>query len=213
MANFCGYDMRIAGPVPAVQELVEMLQHKNPPHVLGRVFSFDLDESLTEKDPLGGDFISVQGFGDCANSVHTSMCIGSGYDHILEDETKRLGLVVEVYSSDPDNFFQEHLLFDKGFTEIDETVHYEEYVIDGASEEFIQDLLQEKNITREELMAQVNHNGEYCVGGFEDYCEFKDLFSYFEGREKPSLASQISKAAEKKSGDASHVHSTHDKER
>lgn len=200
MPNMCGFDMKIAGPEKAVLELVDMLQHKNPYYSLGRVFSFDLDESQTENGPKGTDYIAVQGFGDCAWSVNASMRQEFHPDHSLESEAKRLGLVVEVFSSEPGFRFQEHVLIDKGDILVDECSEYEEYVIDGASEEFINNLLKEQGMTWDELMSKVNHNGEFCIGGVEDYCDFQDLFRYLNVRGKPSLDSMITTAQKKALG-------------
>lgn len=207
MPNFCGFDMKIAGPEPAVMELVSLLQTKDPYTGLGRVFSFDLDDSMTEKDPRGGDLICVQGFGDCAWSLDSSMRDGCGFPRTLEKECERLGLVVEAFSSEPGCCFQEHLLIAKDDIVIDETEKYEEHLIDGATEEYIQNLCDEKHLTREQLMSKLNHNGEYTVGGVENYCEFGNLFRYLEVEKKPSLASVISNAQQKQgtSKDNGHI--------
>ena len=49
-------------------------------------------------------------------------------------------------------------------------------------------------MTVEELMGKVNCNGDYCEGGFEDYCDFDDLFSYLEPVLHTSLDAKISDA-------------------
>lgn len=213
MPNMCGFDMKIAGPEKAVQELVYMLQQKNPYYSLGRVFSFDLDESQTENGPKGTDYIAVQGFGDCAWSVNSAMRQEFHPDRSLESETKRLGLVVEVFSSEPGFRFQEHVLIDKGDVLVDECPDYEEYLINGAPEAFIDNLLKEKDMTRDELMSKVNHNGEFCIGGVEGYCEFQDLFRYLNVQEKPPLDAVISSAHEKASSNTSISQITHDLEK
>lgn len=180
MANNCAIDIRITGKESAVRELVQMLRWEGPYENcgLGRVFTFDLDESLTEHHPEDNSIISVQGFGDCANSIKSAIKEWSPYN--LENACERLGVVVEAYSSDPRNRFQEHYFCNKGVLEAADCVLYEEYFLEDMRPEDIEELAQEKDLTVDELWAKRNHNGEFTVGGFENYCEFQDVFSYFE---------------------------------
>ncbi len=96
----------------------------------------------------------------------------------LLNETARLSLVVEAFSSEPGCEFQEHLFIDRGKLLIEDCVDYEEYMVDDAEERQIQELMQDKGLTREQLMAAVNCNGDYCVGGFSNFGSFRDLFPY-----------------------------------
>ena len=196
MANNCMLDMRIAGREEAVQQLVKMLRWESPYEEtgMGRVFSFDLDPSLTEYDPRGTGYISVQGFGDCAWSFNSAVMESPRKPSFL-DVTRRLGLVVEVFTSEPGVGFQEHLMIDKGQVITNECVDYEEHLIEGAEEWYIENLCEEKGMTREELMGKVNHNGEYTEGGFKNYGDFDDLFAYLEPEHKTALQDQISDAA------------------
>lgn len=111
MANNCALDMKIAGKEEAVNEMVKMLRRQGPYHELGmgRVFSFDLDESQTERN---SDYICVFGFGDIAWSFKTAI-LDWGARSFL-DETERLGLVVEAFTSEPGIGFQEHVFINKG---------------------------------------------------------------------------------------------------
>lgn len=199
MANNCLFDMKITGPEEAVRELVSMLKDEHPTASIGRVFSFDVDEELTERAPGKPNIISVTGIGDCAWSMYSSMRDGLGRVKPLDSVVENLGLAVEAYSSEPGIGFQEHLLIVKGDVKIDDCVDYEEHLIDGASEEYINKLLEEKHLTREELMSQVNCNGELCFGGFDNYGDFSDLFQYFPEKEKASLDQKIAQANEKAS--------------
>lgn len=183
MANMCAIDMKIAGKEEAVQEMVQMLSRTGPFCEggligLGRVFTFDLDESFTERDPKNPSMISVQGFGDCANSVKCAIIDWA--PHNLESECARLGVVVEIFSSETGNQFQEHFLCNKGVIEIEECVDYEEWVLSDMHPSDIEALAKEKEMTVDELWSKLNDNGEYTVGGFENYCDFQDLFQYFE---------------------------------
>ena len=192
MANNCYFEMKIAGPEASVQECVKMLRHEGPylNGGLGRVFSFDvIDEP--EKDPATGN-IAIHGAGDCAWSIKSAIIEWSPFN--LENVSERLGLVIEAYSSEPGCRFQEHVLVTQGNIEINECVDYDEHLIEGAEESYIQQVMEEYNLTREELMSKVNDNGDFCVGGYENFGDFEDLFAYFEPEQKPSLSAQISSA-------------------
>lgn len=178
MPNSCYFQMKIAGPEMAVQEMVSLLDKtsKVTNIMLGKVDSFNIpNPGETEMDPLTG-WIAVFGEGDCANSVLTSMRERPGGMRSLESETARLGLAVEYYSSDPHNEFQEHGKVVCGQVVEEQTVHYEEFFVEDKSEDEIAVFCEEHGISRVELDAGVNCNGEYCIGGFEDFGVFGDLF-------------------------------------
>lgn len=213
MANNCALDMRIAGREDAVLEMVKMLRWEDPYQEcgIGRVYSFDLDPSLTEQDPSCSGLICVQGFGDCAWSFKTAI-LDWGNNAFL-DACFRLGLVVEAFTSEPGIGFQEHILIDRGKIITDECVDYEEHLIDGAEAWYIEQVCEDHGLTREELMSKVNHNGEYTIGGFENYCDFDDLFTYLEP-ERKTLNQQIFSAAKRAESQTTSTHNfTQEKER
>lgn len=84
----------------------------------------------------------------------------------LDKESKRLNLMIEVYSEECGEAFQEHYLFDNGDTIIDECVDYNEYYIgDYNSKAEAEDEL-DIEITDEEW----NCGEEYIKrGGFGDW--------------------------------------------
>lgn len=131
MANHCDFIMQITGRKENVEELIQMLKWKGKyeDQGLGRVYEC-WDEDIEE---LNGDFISAQVSGYCAWSVLTSMCDYGGRYPSLESETKRLGLLVEVFSSECGIGFQEHFLIDKGEAVIKDSVDYEEHYIGDFS--------------------------------------------------------------------------------
>lgn len=182
MANNCCFDMKIVGKEDSVREFIRSLKWEDEfeHNGLGRTFSFYEDESTLAHDPRpGSNLISIMGFGDCAWSVLSAMTKESGYDRTLESETERLGICVELYSSEPGCCFQEHYIINNGEFLKDESVDYNEYFIDEDDEELIQELLEELKISREELFENINDNGDYTTGGFSYYGEYEDLFSYF----------------------------------
>ncbi len=198
MANNCYFEMKIAGEEKAVQEFIQMLKWEGPFQEcgLGRVYSFDVDPTLSEKDPKGSSNITAFGAGDCAWSIKSALLDWKPYS--LVGEAARLGLVVEAYSSEPGLCFQEHILVNKDNLITNDVVDYEEYWIEGADESYINELLDDLNLTREELMSGVNVNGDYCIGGFDNFGDFEDLFSYLEPARQP-LQEKILDATRKSS--------------
>lgn len=191
MANNCYFEMKIAGEEKAVDEFVQMIKWQGD-YGLGRVFSFE----DTERDPApsGAPFIAVTGSGDCAWSLRTALVEWTD-DRNLLTEARRLGLVIEAFSSEPGCCFQEHLLINKGESVIDECVDYEEYMVEGLTDMELQSLAEDLSLTPEYLRSKMDVNGDFCVGGFgEKFGSFGDLFSFLTQDRKPALAQQISKA-------------------
>lgn len=185
MANNCWYQMRIAGQKESVDQFIDMLSGKGPVH-LGRVFSVYTDEPFT---PYPGNkgigYADVSG--DCAWSIKESMLPGYNPSITLATEAKRLGLVVEAYSSEPGNQFQEHVLINKGDILTFDCVDYEEYFVEDMNEKQLAELCAEKGLTKEEILSNANHNGGYTVGGFgDDFANFADLSAYL--LPKPKLS-------------------------
>ena len=178
MANICHFLMKIAGKEANVQEFIRMLQWKDAyaNAGLGRVYSFEVDTDTMEASPGDGKLCAIEGAGDCAWSFKTA--IQDFQNRSLLEETNRLDLVIEAFSSEPGLEFQEHVLIDRGKLLLEECVDYSEFCVEGAEEFAIQEILDEKGLTREQLLAGVNHNGDYCEGGFDNFGAFQDLFPY-----------------------------------
>ena len=174
MANNCAFDMRITGGEAEIKELISMLRWENEFHGLGRVFSMEID-SLEKTDVP--DIFTIYLSGDCANSVKSSMRDDGIRFPSLESESKRLGLVVEVFSSEPGCEFQEHFLVAKGQVIIDACVHYEEHVVDNFGGVDNYNRIHGTNFTKD----MVNCNGEVCIGGFgAAYMDWHDAAEYFQ---------------------------------
>lgn len=198
MANYCAFDMRITGKEDAIKEFIAMLswQGEFEDCGLGRTYSFDADE--LEETAVPGIF-AVTGYGDCAWSVLTAMCAEfRGEAPSLESETERLGLVVEVYSSEPGMCFQEHYIFVKGNCILDDSVDYKEHWI----EEF--DSLEEYNKEYDtDFTEDMVYEGNVCIGGYGDeYANFADMTQYFTrdsiSQDLPALDQQITVAENSK---------------
>lgn len=182
MANSCSFDLKVCGQEDAVLEFIRALvgdSQEGGFSWVGQVYSFESEKWMTEKNENHPGMVTMGGVGSCPYSLKYAMRDGDGYEP-LEVISKRLGLVVEVFSSEPDEGFQEHLLVNQGEVLIDECVDYEEHFVEGMDEDAVAALAEDKGLTYEELMEQVNCNGEFCVGGIEDYAEFRNLFTCFE---------------------------------
>lgn len=185
MSNACYFEMKIAGDKPAVMEFAKMLEGKG----FDQVTAFELNANEVEHDSHDRQVIALSGQGSCAKSVAAAMLANDGYED-LYSETERLGLAVEVFSSEPSSGFQEHLLMDRGILVVDETASYQETFVDWSNPEDVHELLSETGLSREELEVKVNEYSELWIGGFENYGQFQDLFSRLNrepGHEKPEV--------------------------
>lgn len=197
MANNCCFDMKITGGEEGIKELVSMLrwEGKFKEAGLGRIYSFEADE--IEKTNIPGVY-QTRGAGDCAWSVLTAMQNYGGRHPSLESETGRLGLVVEVYSSEPGIGFQEHILIAMGSVIISDCVDYSEHWVEGP--EHLEEYNQEYGTDFTPDM--LDENGDVCIGGYGDsYGDFADVSEYFafEKEVQPaSIDDQIRAAAELK---------------
>ncbi len=175
MANLCDFSMRITGGEAEILEMIQMMRWDGPfrEDGLGRIFELGVGE-MCESGVAG--IFEVECWGDCAWSIKSSMREDGYRSRSLESETKRLGLVVEAYSSEPGHRFQEHILFAKGEVVVDDCVDYEEHWVDECSSLDEYNRLNGTSFTPD----MVNDNGEVCIGGFGDeYGDFHDVSEYF----------------------------------
>ena len=178
MANNCDFSMRITGGEAEIKELISMLrwEGKFKDSGLGRIYSFYVDEDILPTSLA--DIYQVDGYGDCAWSVLTAMQYYNGRTPCLESETDRLGLVVELFSSEPGCQFQEHILIAKGVVCIEDCVDYEEHWVDNY------DSLEAYNKDNEtDFTEDMVDDGCVRIGGFGDsygcFLEVEDLEEYF----------------------------------
>lgn len=162
MANICEFDMKVTGRKEDVLEFVDTLK-------LQAALYFDIDDTFEQ-----GDYMSVTGFGGCKWSIYSSMR-SSRYSFSLEDMSERLDLVIEAYSKEPGLEFQEHILIDKGEVLIDECVDYEEYFVEELDQEGLRQLCEKTGLSADEIKDRSDHNGDFTIGGFDDYGIFRDF--------------------------------------
>ena len=143
LPNICTYEMAITGNKNKVEELIQIMQNDynctpDEPLHLWRVFN--AYENTRESYDNTEDIITVVIDGDCAWSVQSCMLEGGyqaqfNYDGrcngtTLEKETKRLGLVVEIYSEECGCEFMEHYIIASGEFIENECVEWSEYFME-----------------------------------------------------------------------------------
>ena len=168
MANSCFFVMRAAGIEKDISVFLARLKNS---------IDFEIDQSKTVRSREDPSIVAIEGQGNCDWSIKLSLLDNAGISFLKD--SARLNLVIEAFSSEPGFAFQEHYLIDRGNILIEDVADYEEHLVEGASDASICKLLQEKNLTREELMAAVNVNGDFCVGGFDNFGCFMDLIDRY----------------------------------
>lgn len=177
MANYCAFMMKITGEKKSIKEIIEMMKWKGrfSENGLGRIYDIHLSTSIDELDNSVSGIISCELYGGCAWSVLSAMRDDNGRREVsLESESKRLDLVIEVFSEETGMEFQEHVLIDKGEVLIDECVDYQEHFVGDHTT--IQQYNDEYGTDFTEDMVNDEH---VYVGGFDNYGVFKDHSHYF----------------------------------
>ena len=186
MANNCYYKMCVTGQSENVREFIKIMQAdysckpEDPPH-MWRIF----EAFETETEELGDSIIRTYIEGDCAWSVNSCMFEdGCSYQNQHKNdpnnkgtsvpaESKRLNLVIEIYSSEPGCAFQEHYLVAFGEILIDDCVDWDEYYVDDMTiEEFNEEY--GTNFTKDDI----NADGYITTGGFESWDFENSLFRF-----------------------------------
>lgn len=157
MANNCSFNMKVvADNIENINKFISELQDGN---TFYRVFSAEAEAPCKE-----GARYSACIFGDCAWSVYCSMIdVDDNTYATLETESERLGLEIEVFSTEPGLCFAEHYIYKKGFCILESETEYHEYWPEGYDswDEFAND--SGCPYTEEEL------NGEpYIIGGYNE---------------------------------------------
>ena len=175
MANNCLYEMRVVGKKENVEEFVKILKYEVKDHWLSRIFSAYDENWENLKD--GRVVCSI--YGDCAWSVHS--CMFSGYGSYFGDgadlkdgqstagiESKRLGLEIEIYSTEPGIGFAEHYLIKNGEVLINDETDYAEYWYEPSEwdsfEEFKKEYGLPDDVEEDDIV-----DGTYYEGGYDVY--------------------------------------------
>ena len=196
MPNICCYDMKVVGKKENVEEFIKVIQanydyNKNEfsfDRHLWRVFEANIIDTELRED---GNFVAMI-TGNCAWSVYTSMTAEehSYYDDYkirkdgkknkgscLENESKNLNLNIEVFSTETDIGFQEHLIIKNGETIINNCKDYADYSAswfddneEKDSIELLEDLNQKFNTNYK--YNEIDKSTIYEFGGIENYGEY-----------------------------------------
>lgn len=158
MANICYFELKAWGENDAIKELEDLLARKGKytNKGIGRVYDFCYVDVSDGK---------AFGCGNCAWSVASALI--NVTTPSLESELKRLGLTVEIYSSEPGMCFQEHYVFYKGVAALHELEeNYYEVYIEDDSDEDLRKMAAREHMTLEEFLEEKVHEGWYEQGGF-----------------------------------------------
>lgn len=206
MANNCYFTMKAIGNKESLEEFARMMSGRGEYGAgrLGRVSAFEPEPVL-----LGNarGIYSLAADGCCANSVYSAMqkegleelaqALGTSPLLSIEDESKRLHLAVEIYSTERDNGFEEHLVVADGKVILEEDIGINEYFVED-----IIDRLDEFNEVFKTSYAPADLRSKrlIVVGGFPHYGDFSKLDEIAKNwsleRDKP-LESIMDEAAKK----------------
>lgn len=160
MANWCSYCMRITGGEAECKEFYAILKCERP-QKFDRVFEADIQ---CEGNNSGIHFMEISGY--CAWSVYESMDDDNAVT-TLQAESDRLGLMIEVYSTEPSNQFAEHIWYINGVRIEDERVKYTEFYWDKCEYPTIDELNAHYGTTYTE--DDFDMDGYHIEGGFGEW--------------------------------------------
>lgn len=176
MANVCAFDMRVTGPERALNELVSMLRCEGTYENSGFTGVFQpIDVEEPEETDVSGIF-EISCSGNCGWSILSSLQNYGGRHPSLESEAERLGLVIEVFSYEPGEGLQEHVLIAKDKVIRDECETFYRAHIGSCDNLVVYNEEHGTDFTED----MINDDGYVCIGGFGDkYCDFIDASVYF----------------------------------
>lgn len=162
MANSCYFSMRITGSKAACEEFSEVLSFRRERRFYGLY-----ESECTFKGVMGNNYI-MEFNGECAWSVDSSLMKEQGASYTtLEFESRKLNLMIEVYSTESSNEFAEHALYESGVRIKYECVDYSELYWDESDYPNIEDLNAHYGTTY--LEEDFDMNGYHIEGGFGEW--------------------------------------------
>ena len=185
MANECIYTLKAAGTEEHVRELLDIMQYKKEDTAMfARIFSAEEEgiNSLTD----GRTLLTIGG--DCAWSVYSCMFGGvltyyesakTSYPQLstIPAESARLGLDIEIYSTEPGIGFAEHYRVINGEIILSqETPYYEAYWDKDeypTFREFKEAHALSDNISEDDF----DEDGWASIGGYDVQFELDKLIS------------------------------------
>lgn len=172
MANNAYYRAHIKGDESNVKEFIRAMKWEGEyaENGAGRIFScYVIDECVLWSDANHAYFCDMEG--DVAWSILSALRKEYNPNNI-EELSKRLNLVIEMFSQEPGMGFMEHFVVDNGKVLCDDCFDYCEYDIDKFEENmddigdefWEQDFVKESGITRENYIEFAN-DGYIEIGG------------------------------------------------
>lgn len=156
MANNCFYMMHIKGDKNAIDEFVGMMKNGK----MGRFFSVEAEMDSDHEAIVSGD---------CAWALSSAVLL-SGTNRLGEptflNKMRKLGLSIEAYTEEPVVGFEEHFVFDKGVIAIKEKAALATYAANDLSEEDIQNIAEEHNVTTDAVIASIDDE-VVRIGGYD----------------------------------------------
>jgi hypothetical protein len=174
MANNCFYEMKVVGDKKKnIEEFISLLNYTHPDgKCFARIFSADPDP-IEEKDGKYSVFIT----GDCAWSV--SSCMTNNFmSYASEDKTgkltnlaeatKKLMLMVEIFSEEIGMEFAEHFIYSNGVCLVNDVTNYSEIWYDPEEYDTVEDYIKAEGLDLTPEQIQDLKDGEYVgLGGFD----------------------------------------------
>lgn len=135
MANSCYFSMRVTGNKAACEEFREVLNCG-----IDREFYGVYETELTFENSAENRYF-MEFNGECAWSVLSTMMQEHEFPYTtLENESRRLNLMIEVYSTEAGQQIAEHILYSDGACMENKTVDYSEFYWDKFDYPTIEEL-------------------------------------------------------------------------
>lgn len=205
MANYCYFNMRVRGTKEAIEEFEKIMDYeyydqetdKETGPCFYRLFHFDMYSELVDDNGI----VTCEYSGNCAWSVHVSMCGASLYAKnnknitTLQKESERLNLYIQVLSQEPGMAFSEYYEYDCGVEIANVDGEFQllcPYCYENL-EECNEDInrINKQCDTNYSLLTQKEFDN-YCKT-CEDYIEYNELEDMFNMYPKNNLCSIINK--------------------
>ena len=167
MANQCDFILYVTGQEKDILEFKKRLQGDSKTDK--RYYGIDFTEDFGFIG-LNNSLVSLEISGACAWSVENCFLkTGYKYDDFklnhsnsttLEEDTKELNLVVEVFSTEAGNRFQEHYVVSFGDVEVDEVLDYAEINKDDymKNPDAFLDIINEFGMEHEDILQSIEDN-------------------------------------------------------
>lgn len=164
MASCCNYCMRVTGNKDECNEFYKILNNE------GKRYFDRVYKAIIQSEGYRHGCYYMEISGGCAWSVNTSMDGGNGSPNqftTLEQESRRLNLMIEVFSTEPGEELAEHILYVDGDLIEDECVEYSEFYWDQCDYPTIEELNAAYGTSYAE--EDFDSDGYHVEGGFGDW--------------------------------------------